>query len=624
MKVKNHGQNSSIVLFFNNVAKSVDKLFRASAFYKFFHSYDKSEQQFNSSFIYNSLNISTFAAKRRMFKNNFAKQCESSLIVVFIKNFYNILLNCKIRAFAVVLMCMSIYSMLFGVMKYALLYSDSLFNDTNFISVLLFIVSLIFVPTRSSIPEFANKSRIISFIKKCFFADDKEAFDYKSNAYMPSFGTLFIIGTALGILTIVFPIKYIIYCIFCLFILLSLFKTPENGLPFILLITPFCSINVLSLFSVMAFSAYLFKLMRCKRSFSFKYFDLLILLFAAIVLCASRTSAFGGEFNKDALTMLLFVLMYFLVRNCIKTEIMVGKLCNAMSFSGAVVALSFICTKMLFIYENTIPYINNTIKRFSFVQNVFSSDIAIGEFILIIIPFIFTSFALSGKKQNRSFNLIALLLCVFAVCATQSKGLIAALFITILIYATSSFRSPVTSLLTVVFVCVVLAVFITNSGFLGNDRFFFVNDYKNSLWNTTSEIIADNFVSGIGLGKSNFAQVLAAYNDFSTVHIDDCCNWYLQLFAQVGVFGFLFYAYISVSYFKMQFTLLNETRNKNAFSSLISIAAISSVFSMYLRGLTSYIWTEPKVFFAFFVIVGISASVYYINSDKKIAYEKGI
>lgn len=623
MKVKNSGKNSSVKSFFNRAVMSVDRSFRASAFYNFFHSYYRSEINFENSFFYNLFNKNSFSAKRRIFKNTFAKQCESSLVVNGISGFYQKVLTCKIRAFAIISMIFSLYSLLIVLMKYTLNYTSTLLTESAFLSLLIFIVSLIFIPVRSSLPEFSSNSKIITFIRDSFFDEGKnEYISHHVKAYMPSFGSLFIIGTILGILTLTLPIKNILFVLIYLFITFSLFRTPENGLPFIILILPFCSVNELCLFSLTALAAYIYKVSRGKRSFSFRYFDLLIFLFSIVILSGAYGAATPDTPSGDAVIMLILILMYFLARNCVKTELMLNKIFNSMSFAGSVVALSYILSKFAISDTTYTELFANKVHFSSFFHETFSGEIAMGEFILLLIPIAFTTFSTANTNLKKTFSFIALLLCISAIISTQSKGLVAALFVTILIYIAASFRSPVTSLVTVAIVCIGLSMFITTTGSLGNDRFFFINDYKANLWSVTTKIFSDNLISGIGFGKENFSAVFSVYNNFSETSVSDCYNWYIQLLSQIGLSGFIFYAYISLQYFKMQFNLLSQTRHRNILFSLMTISAICSVFSMYIRGITSCVWNEPKVFFVFFVILGISTSIYHTESSKRVVYEK--
>ena len=140
---------------------------------------------------------------------------------------------------------------------------------------------------------------------------------------------------------------------------------------------------------------------------------------------------------------------------------------------------------------------------------------------------------------------------------------------------------------------------------------------------TTSQIISDNFVGGIGFGTENFSSVFSAYTHFSDNSVMYSNNVFLHILACFGVFGSIFIIALFVNYYKMQFTSISENRSKNLVSSVVSISSIASVSTVLLRGFTDYPLSNPRVSLMLFVIIGFSAAVYYRGSrDHDLLFEE--
>ena len=600
-------------------SSSVDKSFRSSMFYNFFRTHRSSEHRFNSGFFGKILSSTTVYTSAKSFKNSFAQKTETSFIVTFLRNLYERMLLCNFRNYASVLFYFSIYAFAVSASGYTLDRSMTSGIGDMYLSLILFVVSLILMPLKGSLKDLVTRSKILSRISELFFMP--VSFSEGSASYVP--GThnagVMLFGTSLGLLTAFVPIKSILSAAAFVFIALSFFKTPENSLPAIIVFGMFASAQQLSWVCTVAFCAYIFKVLRGKRSFDLKYFDVLYLLFAFLILLSGFNTTKSGFSDGYTLRIVSFVSVYFIFRNCVKSDKASKKIINSTVLCGMISSLTILYSRFCAWGYTEIVREYTGISFNPPVIDLFS----LCGFLLMIFPFVLSSLASSKYNRGKLFTLITAFLSAAALLSTGSKGFIIGVAVCVIIYVVSFFKNPFTSLLTVVVVYVIISVVITNAPFLGSDRFLSVSDYTKSMTSTTSQIISDNFVGGIGFGTENFSSVFSAYTHFSDNSVMYSNNVFLHILACFGVFGSIFIIALFVNYYKMQFTSISENRSKNLVSSVVSISSIASVSTVLLRGFTDYPLSNPRVSLMLFVIIGFSAAVYYRGSrDHDLLFEE--
>ncbi len=594
-----------------NKASSVEKSFRSSSFYNFFRSHRDTEKRFSNSFFGSLLASAKLYRTFKTLKNSFAQKTETSFIISALRDLYERLLLCNFRNYVSVLLYFSIYSFAVSMSRYTFGRSSAVTVSDIYSSLVLLVISLILLPLKGSLADIVSKSRILAYLSDVFFMP--VSFSKKSEVYVPKThtGAVMLIGTFLGLLTSAVSMQSILSFLFLLFLILSFFKTPENSLPVIIVYGLFASAENLSVLCMIAFAAFLFKSLRGKRNFELRYFDILYFLFMLIVAMSCFNSTSSGFSDKYILISLSYFTVYFIFRNCVKNDSASKKVINSMVLCAMISSLTVLYSRFCsWGYTDIIrEYTGVAFKAPS--VDIFS----LCGFLLIVFPFVLSSMASSRYNRGKVFALVTAFLSAAALLSTGVKGLILGVAVCVLIYVVASFRNPFTSLLTVLIVYVLLSVLITNAPFLGSDRFLSISDYTKSMTATTTEIISDNFISGIGFGRDNFSDIFSAYTHFAESSVLYSNNIFLHTVACFGIFGSLFVAALLLNYYKMQFTSISENRKKNLFSSLISTSSIASISTLLLRGLTDYPLSNYRVSFMLIVIVGFSAAVYYRNSN---------
>lgn len=594
----------------HNGKKSTEQLFHESFCYRWFRSFSDSDKNFETGFFARLLHVKRLQNGMRNFKNTFAAKCEESVFCTSLCRFYEHLVRCSLRSVGVLLLYFSVYAFAIGAVRTAVERDVTRYADNMFDATVVFAVALLLLFCRESLLGFAQKSRILSRVfDACLFTRGGVADD---EPYRAPNGLLVVCGTLMGLATFFTSVRFVISVLFFAFLVISLFKVPENGMTAPILLCPFLPPNRLSLLLTSAFVAYLFKTFRGKRNFRFGSFDCMVLLFTAVLLCGAFTSSQQGS---DAWMKVSAVLMYFLFRNCIRNELMLRKCATAVMLAGAEAGIWHLLSRLTE-YERLVAIRCSVPLNLSFsIPKMFESHISFGEFLLLAVPFCVMLFSVAKNKNQSFFALICLVFCVAPLLLLRSKGLLLALMVGVLLYIVAAFHNPIASLVTLLTVCLAFSLFITNSAFLGNDRFFNVNDYKESILTVMTEIVAFTLPAGIGLGKENFAAVFRVFSGFGEGYVTECYNVYMQMTAQLGVFGVLFFVVMTLYLFRMLFSALSLSRGKNTLFEVTAVTSLGAVSSMLIRGLTSDIFADLRVLLLLTAVIGCAAADFYMSRD---------
>ncbi len=587
-----------IKLFSDNRA-TAENVFRSSATYNYFRTYRKNDERFSDSMfgrlflsdrLYNSIKV---------FKNIFAKSCENSVIINSVKRAYSAFLSSDIRTIVSVLLYFSVYSLLVGVAKLIFGASSQNLISEIYFSTLFLLVSMVLFFLKGSIGTLSSNSIIVSKISDLFFVFSK---DSKSSNARTNNAIVVLVGTALGLLTAIIPAKNILFSLLFIFLVLSFFKAPENSFPFLLISGLFLSERTHLILCIFAFSAYVFKALRGKRSFNLRFFDLLFLLFVLIVLFFGINGDMGYT-----ISVVSYCCIYFLFRNCIKSEQHGEKVLNSVFLSAFIASL-------VVLYERLVSWGYLDLKVLTILPLPHESIHSICGFLALAFPFVLGFLVVSKYNNSKIFSLLTAFLSCLALISSGDKGIVISLCACVIIYIASSLRKPLTAVFFVVASYVLLTVLNHYIPLFGTEKFLSISEQTKNISMTTVSIIKDNFVSGIGIAPNRFSEFYRAYTGFGSNTPSFSNNIFLQFFVCFGFFGFIYFLYISLNYFKMQFTVISENKKFNSINSVVAVASLSAVTSVFIRGLTSFPLSDPRMLFMLMVALGLSSAMYH-NSE---------
>ncbi len=591
-----------------------------SAVYQFLCSYGNSEKKFENSLFYRAFRIKKASISIKLFKNAFARACEDSVICNGIEKLADRISSCSVRSYAVLMFYFGMYALLVRGIEATVNTSVPFLSQGVYSALMLVLFSLLLMPFKMTFSKLVLKSKILSLIFLKLFFFEKEKLE-NSTEFYPQHGVLILFGTLLGLSTIIFPIESILLFLIILFSLLSVLKIPENGLVAIILMLPYLPQSMLQRAVVTVFAAYLYKLLRGKRVFKLRFFDVIVAI-AAVIVLAGGVAVLGGMASfSHSFSMFSMILLYFMFVNMTRNDRMTSR------FNFAI-TVTILITSLMLLYEKLyalghIAQIERQM-RFSFNINptsIFDNNIQAGEFVLLLAPFAFSAIIMSRARNKKFVSLLAAALCGVLLVLTASKGLVLSFAVCIFIYIASVTKHPLLVAACIVAVCVAVFFLLPGGADLNS---LSLSDYRFSIYDAAFDVADDYTLSGIGSGHNLFSDVMTEYMHFGEQAVCQSSNLYLQLLVQYGVLALVFFALMILYFIRMLFSCVVSETNISLVSKLTVISALSATLSLLCRGFSDYVFFDYRIFTVFWVIVGISAAVARYNTDEAAVSEHHI
>ena len=145
--------------------------------------------------------------------------------------------------------------------------------------------------------------------------------------------------------------------------------------------------------------------------------------------------------------------------------------------------------------------------------------------------------------------------------------------------------------------------------------------YRVYTWKGTLECIKDNIFGGIGYGSSAFQTVYPQYAYAGIESAQHSHSLYLQILLGTGIVGLIAFGIVMLLFTQMNLEYIkNATTGENEAGRLIAIVCSCAALGLLVFGLFDYSWYSYRVFFAFWVILGVSCAnirVYKEEQRKK-------
>ena len=456
------------------------------------------------------------------------------------------------------------------------------------------------------------------------FGFSDESFDSKKNTSFANGLWMFFFGFATSVITLfIHPIYVIIAMATVVFITLIAY-TPEIGVLLTIVLIPFLSltpiptISLLILIIITAFF-YLIKILRGKRVFKLETLDFAVLLFGVLILLSSFYSAGGQSSVRSAWVCFILLLGYFLFVNLMRTEKWVKRCIVALVASASVVAFIGVF-EFIFGKENT-----NWLDQSFYgsiktrVVSLFENPNMLAIFLVMAFPFLL-ALAIKAKEKNEKF-LSKMLIALFIACIifTWSRAAWIAIILEVLVFAIlvtkKSFRIFGVALITLPLVPIILPENII-------DRFLSISNLSDSsiayriyTWKGTLRAIKDYLFCGIGYGDSAFQTVYPEYSYAGIETTPHSHSLVLQLLLCMGIVGFTVFCIAIFLSYQKNFEFIKNEKNTN--SSIYVIATVVSVTAALTMGIFDFIWYNPRMFYLFWIIIAIGASVVRIGDYER-------
>ena len=138
------------------------------------------------------------------------------------------------------------------------------------------------------------------------------------------------------------------------------------------------------------------------------------------------------------------------------------------------------------------------------------------------------------------------------------------------------------------------------------------NEYRTYIWEGTIKMIKDFWVTGVGYGYWAFKNTFYEYSikGTKTWHSH---NMYLEIMAEMGIFGLLTFAWFVLSLFKHSIKFILKTKDK--YLSYISAGLLAGFLSIMVHGVAEHILYMPKSVIMFWMFAAFISSARIIETS---------
>lgn len=352
--------------------------------------------------------------------------------------------------------------------------------------------------------------------------------------------------------------------------------------------------------------------------------DLPILIFILIMaVSASRSPAlFLGI--KDLLIFCSYFLIYFLIINNLEREDQINSFISCLFTLVAIIALYSILQ-----YYSFDPYLGHL----NHITSTLGLKNWVSDYVAMIFPLLLFFFLIEGVIRKKAFYhlLLALLWINLMICQTRSiwiSFILCSLLGLYLVYKFKLFpifRVNRKWLSSLVITFILITVIYSTENPLNRAPLTVPEKAVSILslqepsiksrfliWNTTFDMIKDSPILGIGLGafELNYlkyqAGFLESHPEYINVNVKagEAHNEYLQMGAELGVIGLIFFLLIILLFYKSSLNFIrkiNQDRKR-----LIILGLGLGITSTLVHSLESFPFHVPALGSVFFLLVGLT------------------
>ncbi len=385
----------------------------------------------------------------------------------------------------------------------------------------------------------------------------------------------------------------------------SIFKMPFLWCFLAFVFSPVLPTMVVLALALVGFGSLLLKLF-CEKKFKLKHNALnkFVLIYALVYFISTFTSVnVRGSLQGGILTT-AFILFYFVVLNSIQTR----KQLN-------ILTLCFVCFGVLIAFYGFYQYLNPSKFSGSWVDKEMFSDIGfrvystlgnpnvLGEYLLLIIPFVVSYFfSVEGLLKKGFFFIVG---CVLMLCLilTYSRGCwLGILFAAVIFLILLDRRFIILALLGLAIMPFVLPETIINRFMSIGNMSDSSTSYRFYIYMGTLSMLKDYWICGVGPGTAAFNMVYPSYA-YDSITAPHSHNLFLQVMCDSGVCGILvFIAIIYRTYKTLAIGLKKAVKRDKIFI----IGSISALSGFFLQSMFDYTFYNYRVMFIFWAVLGLS------------------
>jgi len=606
-----------------------------------------------------ALKTSKAASHLEELRYGICRRIESSVIVYYITWLMKFLRGCRLRVYGTFIVSFGAYTAVVAVIQAILQGSvEALIeNDNIFIAMILIFASIPLIMSKKNLAEAVTSSIGGRFIIKATGFTELQVKDVTGDGGHSN--SAFLLGIILGAVTYkISPLLILAGAIALVWAYLVMIK-PEIGVLTLFFTMPVFPTMLLAAVVIYTTFCWFLKLLRGKRMFRLEPVDVMALTFM-VMIAAGGFVSFSDKSLKPALLMTCLAFGYFLTVQLITNREWLVRCSVAVAAAATLTSLYGIV--LIFTGGGYTSDAWTDSEMFSEwgarAVATLENPNMLGEYLILSIPIVCSMLIGRGEGLRRVSALISIGIMGVCLILTSSRGAWLGLIIAMVVYVFIWHRRALWGLFAGVAMIPFLPYILPESII---SRFTSIGNmadsstsYRVYSWRASVEMIADNFLGGIGIGEGAWDRIYPIYAYQGVEASPHSHNLFLQIWLNLGVFGLLVFAVFIFLLFQSGFTLFarlstnaqlknpdiseallykntvpgemieqRHEMNRGRFQIRMTTAGVlCGILAALMQGMTDYSWYNYRVYLMFWLACGL-ASAYIRNGFSLIGENTG-
>jgi O-antigen ligase len=486
-------------------------------------------------------------------------------------------------------------------------------------SLCFIVISILLIFKKKPLIEVINESAVLGTILFDILRIRKiPPSEYETqNGMSPGFAV--ILGILLGSLSFFFTTSQILSAICVSIVIIIMMCFPEAGISIIIFAIPFVKTKWLIVFSLATSLSFAIKCFRRKRTFRIKGMDIVIWAFSIFIIAGGLISENISASVPKMLVCLCFTFMYFIAKNTIRTPVLLNSCAMSLCASALIVAcigiFQYFVGDISTVWQDTIMFAGIPGRTVS----TFSNPNVLGEYLILVLPLLFTFFINAKSARETGVYFSSFIICACCLIFTWSRGAWLGFAFAVIIFILFKSHKFFTGVLLASPAIILTATFIFDSNVV--NRILSIGNtadsstmYRVNIWRGVLKMFRERGVLGIGMGEEVFSQVFPKYAVAGTEVAPHTHSLYLQIISEMGVFALVSFIVLCCAFFSHFLAYIHRTANKN--DRTLAVGFMCSITAFLVQGFTDYVWYNYKIYLLFWIVMGLSLAVIFINEDE--------
>lgn len=538
-----------------------------------------------------------------------SRAIETSAVLGWIRDRLKRMMSASMKAYGIFTFSFALYSTLIYLFRVFYFGAENI-DYVMILSLLMMLVaSVMMISSRHSLASALLSSPASRFFLFKVVGIRREVLEGIRREGEGRFNIAFICGIIFGVASF-FVHPLILLCLIggLVGLYLVLIK-PEFGVLAIMCALPFAPTMVLVAAVLYTALCYMLKVLCGKRSIKFELLDVMVAVFFVLMAFGGVVAVSSGSM-KPALVFCAFMLGYFLVVNLIRSREWVMRCIVGLISSCTIVSLYGLFQNFFGLSVATWHDKEMFGDIEGRVVSTFENPNVLAEYLIMIIPLCVAMFIITKHPRAKLILGFAALASCGCLVYTWSRGAWLGFILGMLIFFLMYHRHTLTALLFGMLGVPFLPFVLPDSII---QRFASIGDlrdtstaYRVNIWKAVAKMIGDFWQTGVGVGEASFKPVYSLYALSGIETAPHSHNLYLQIALELGVVGLVVFIAMLFVWAQSNFTLhKNESRPEK----LLSAAVFCGILAVLAQGLTDYIWYNYRVFFMFWLVLGLGSAI---------------